>query len=145
MDDTPSKRRQREQKQEQTKRNDFSTLVRVHIRERDGERCVLCGKPGREVHHIIPRVQGGLGTADNGVCLDAVCHHQAHRSKQVEKQLLRYRERVLLPRYGLAPGEYVWLDPLPDALCRCGGQLADGACAAQCGLMLLQTGEESRG
>ncbi|WP_157721713.1 HNH endonuclease [Tumebacillus avium] len=146
MDETLSKRRQREQRQEQTKRNDFSPLVRTHIRERDRERCVLCGKPGREVHHIIPRAQGGLGTADNGICLDAGCHHQAHRSKQVEKQLLRYRERVLLPLYRLALGEYVWLDPLPDdGTCRCGGELTAGACGNHCGLKRLYTGEESRG
>ncbi|MGZ6507115.1 MAG: HNH endonuclease, partial [Tumebacillaceae bacterium] len=56
----------------------------------------------REVHHIIPRSIGGLGTADNGVCLDHACHHQAHRSKTVEKQLMRFRERVLVPFYGLS-------------------------------------------
>jgi hypothetical protein len=96
-----TRRALREARAEVGKRNDFSALVRVHVRARDGERCVLCGKPGREVHHIVPRARGGLGTADNGVCLDAACHHQAHRSKQVEKQLLRFRERVLLSYYGL--------------------------------------------
>ena len=105
-------RTDREQLRERSKRNDFSAVIRVHIRERDGERCVLCGRPGREVHHIIPRAQGGLGSADNGVCLDSTCHHQAHRSKSVERQLLRYRERVLLPYYGLSPAD----SHLPDAV-----------------------------
>jgi ferredoxin len=145
MDGKLTKRQAREKRQATSKRNDFSALVRAHIRERDRERCVLCGKPGREVHHIISRAQGGLGTADNGVCLDAVCHHQAHRSKQVEKQLLRYRERVLLPLYGLQNGQYLWLDPLPEGRCRCGGEIAEGECAAGCGLKLLPTGEESIG
>ncbi|WP_157729380.1 HNH endonuclease [Tumebacillus algifaecis] len=145
MDETLSKRDQRDKRQADHKRNDFSALVRAHIRERDGERCVLCGRPGREVHHIIPRAHGGLGTADNGICLDAGCHHQAHRSKQVAKQLLRYRERVLLPLYGIRADEYVWLDPLMDGTCRCGGQVADGACDKMCGLKLLNRREESRG
>jgi hypothetical protein len=96
-----SRRQENIERREQTKRNDFSAAMRIYIRERDGERCVLCGRPGREVHHIIPRSIGGLGTADNGVCLDHACHHQAHRSKHVEKQLMRFRERVLLPFYGL--------------------------------------------
>jgi 5-methylcytosine-specific restriction endonuclease McrA len=105
-------RADREQLRERSKRNDFSVAVRAHIRERDDERCVLCGRPGREVHHIIPRAQGGLGSADNGVCLDSTCHHQAHRSQAVERQLARYRERVLLPYYGLAHAS----DSLPDAV-----------------------------
>jgi len=100
---------------------------------------VLCGRPGREVHHIKPRGQGGLGTADNGICLDAACHHQAHRSPQVARQLARYRERVLLPHYALAgPEAYIWLDPLPEPnRCRCGAEVREGRCAASCGLVLL--------
>lgn len=132
-----TRRESRERLREQVKRNDFSASVRAHIRERDEEHCVLCGKPGREVHHIIPRAEGGLGTVDNGVCLDASCHHEAHRSKQVAKRLLRYRERVLLPLYGLrSPGEFLWIDPLPDGSCRCGGAVGAGRCLKQCGLVL---------
>jgi 5-methylcytosine-specific restriction endonuclease McrA len=96
-----TRREAREQRAEAMRRNDFNADVRAHIRERDGERCVLCGRPGREVHHILPRAKGGLGTADNGVCLDSSCHHQAHRQPHVEKQLLRFRERRLLAYYGL--------------------------------------------
>ena len=133
-----TRRAQREARQEQSKRNDFTALVRAHVRERDQERCVLCGKPGREVHHIKPRAAGGLGTADNAVCLDPVCHHRAHRSKQVAEQLLRYRKRVLVPYYQLRhEDEYIWLDPLPEpGRCRCGGEIAAGGCANGCGLVL---------
>lgn len=97
-----TRRQSREERAAMMKQNDFNAAVRAHIRERDGERCVLCGKPGREVHHILPRAQGGLGTADNGVCLDGICHHQAHRQPTVAKQLQRFRERHLLPYYGLS-------------------------------------------
>ena len=136
-----SRRESRLALQEASRRNDFSSLVRAHIRERDRACCVLCGKPGREVHHIIPRAEGGMGTADNGVCLDASCHHEAHRSKQVAKRLLRYRERVLLPFYGLQSSEeFVWLDPLPEQRCRCGGEVEDGRCLEQCGLVLPRDG-----
>jgi len=98
---------------------------------------VLCGKPGREVHHIKPRLEGGLGTVDNGVCLDHECHHQAHRSPQVAKQLVRYRERVLVPHYGLhSPDEHLWVDPLPEAGgCRCGAEMSEGRCVGSCGLV----------
>ena len=124
-------------------RHDFSAAVRAHVRARDGERCVLCGKPGRDVHHIIPRMEGGLGTPDNGVCLDPACHHLAHRSKNTALALVRYRQRVLLPLYGLAdPGPYVWLDPLPEERCPCGGEVADGQCANDCGLIVWSEEEE---
>jgi len=137
MERTRTRREEWEARAKQSKRNDFSAAVRLHIRERDGERCVLCNKPGREVHHIIPRAQGGLGTADNGVCLDRGCHAEAHRSKKVEAQLKRYRERVLLPFYGLRhASEYIWLDPLSDGLCRCGGELTSGTCERACGIVI---------
>ncbi|KEO84586.1 HNH endonuclease [Tumebacillus flagellatus] len=112
---TSTRKQAREQRAELMKRNDFNPAVRAHIRERDGERCVLCGRPGREVHHILPRAQGGLGTADNGICLDGPCHHQAHRQPQVQKQLQRFRERILLPYYGLADAdEHVSVQAIED-------------------------------
>ncbi|MFD2169617.1 HNH endonuclease [Tumebacillus lipolyticus] len=145
MDDRSAKRRQREELQAASKRNDFSAIVRKHVRERDQERCVLCGKPGREVHHIISRSQGGLGTADNGICLDASCHHLAHRSKRVASRLIEYRKRVLLPLYGLKSEQYIWLDALTDGRCRCGGEIIDGECAAGCGLKIGMEREEKNG
>jgi hypothetical protein len=78
-----------------------------------------------------------LGTADNGVCLDRDCHVQAHRSKKVEAQLIKYRERVLLPFYGLHDShECIWLDPLPDGICRCGGAIVEGTCERVCGMVV---------
>ena len=134
---TKTRREEWEARQEQSKRNDFSPLVRAHIRERDGERCVLCSKPGREVHHILPRVQGGLGTVDNGVCLDHECHVKAHRSQKVEKQLMRYRERVLLPYYGLSHShEFIWLDPLPAGSAVVVGPSQRGKCGRGCGMVV---------
>ncbi|WP_109688564.1 HNH endonuclease [Tumebacillus permanentifrigoris] len=112
---TTTRRETREQRAEMMRHNDFNAAVRAHIRERDGERCVLCGKPGREVHHILPRAKGGLGTADNGICLDNTCHHQAHRQLNVEKQLLRYRERHLLTYYGLThPAQHVPIERIEN-------------------------------
>ncbi|MBL0386037.1 HNH endonuclease [Tumebacillus sp. ITR2] len=112
---TSTRKQLREERAALMKRNDFNPTVRAHIRERDGERCVLCGRPGREVHHILPRAQGGLGTADNGICLDSSCHHQAHRQPPVEKQLHRFRERILLPYYSLShPSQHVSVERIEE-------------------------------
>ena len=46
--------------------------------ERDKGCCVLCGKYGCDVHHIVFRSQGGKSTLDNLVCLCRDCHNAAH-------------------------------------------------------------------
>jgi 5-methylcytosine-specific restriction endonuclease McrA len=33
----------------------YTRELREWIRERDGGRCQLCGRPGHQVHHVIPR------------------------------------------------------------------------------------------
>ena len=53
--------------------------------ERDGNCCVICGKYGCDVHHIVFRSQGGKSTLDNLVCLCRECHNtKAHGAKAKE-------------------------------------------------------------
>lgn len=41
------------------------------IRRRDNYTCLRCGKPGKDVHHIIPHAQGGASVPEN---LQVLCH-----------------------------------------------------------------------
>lgn len=52
----------------------ISRTVKRRVAERDGGMCVLCGRPGEPVCHVISRAQGGLGIEENvwTGCLD--CH-----------------------------------------------------------------------
>lgn len=50
----------------------------VLVRERDGGRCVVCGFPHVQVHHIVFRSQGGRHDPENLVCLCAECHGLVH-------------------------------------------------------------------
>lgn len=66
--------------------NDFSPAVRALIMERDGHRCVVCGRFLGEVaniHHRRLRSQGGTGAAENGitVCGSGTmgCHGKIHQ------------------------------------------------------------------
>ncbi len=53
--------------------------------ERDGWRCVDCGRPGRlEVHHTVPLRRGGaLYDLDNLETLCRGCHIERHRRKLI--------------------------------------------------------------
>lgn len=48
--------------------------TRIEVWQRDGGRCVRCGKEGSEVHHRQRRAVGGHGL-HNLVLLCAACHH----------------------------------------------------------------------
>ena len=60
---------------------------------RDGHRCVICGSPYVQHHHIIFRSAGGCDTPDNLVCLCSGCHSiYAHgkKAKSWQKMLIDY-------------------------------------------------------
>lgn len=53
--------------------------TRRKVYARDGYRCALCDCTRYlQVHHVIPRGQGGTNSMHNLICLCATCHAQAH-------------------------------------------------------------------
>lgn len=60
--------------------------IRKKVFKRDGGKCrdripstgAVCGKPGREVHHIIPLGRGGTTTMGNLITLCDDCHDRRH-------------------------------------------------------------------
>lgn len=63
------------------------------VDERDRHRCVICGSPYIQHHHVIFRSAGGSDTPENLVCLCSGCHSvYAHgkKSKSWQKILLDY-------------------------------------------------------
>jgi 5-methylcytosine-specific restriction endonuclease McrA len=57
--------------------------VRRHVLKRDGYRCVLCGRPARDVHHVHEHALGGLDVPDNLISLCAEHHREQHRRMPV--------------------------------------------------------------
>ena len=84
-------------KSKRTKALDISPEVKAAVAERDGGRCVLCGRPGAPNAHFIPRSQGGLGIEENVVTLCIECHNRydngAFRA-QTEAELEAYLRRL---------------------------------------------------
>ncbi len=68
---------------------DFSPELKQKILERDGYKCVLCGrsaKEGYELHvdHIIPKDIGGKATFENGQTLCSICNFRKKNYSQTE-------------------------------------------------------------
>lgn len=68
---------------------DFSPELKQKILERDGYKCVLCGrsaKEGYELHvdHIIPKDIGGKATFENGQTLCSICNFRKKNYNQTE-------------------------------------------------------------
>lgn len=57
--------------------NPVDDIVRLHVIERDRNRCVICeGTRKLEVHHVVPRSCGGSNYAENLVTLCPKCHDE---------------------------------------------------------------------
>ena len=58
----------------ETKATALSPALKQKVFRRDGGRCVLCGRPGEPVAHVVRRSQGGRGVERNLVTLCGRCH-----------------------------------------------------------------------
>ncbi len=68
---------------------DFTPELKKLILERDGYKCVMCGrsdKEGYELHvdHILPKDKGGKATLDNGQTLCSICNFRKKNYNQTE-------------------------------------------------------------
>lgn len=69
--------------------DDFTPEIKQLILERDGYKCVLCGrteKEGYELHvdHILPKDKGGKATFENGQTLCSICNFRKKNYTQTE-------------------------------------------------------------
>ncbi len=56
----------------------FWWKISAEVRLRDGNRCIWCGSPAKDVHHIKPLSRGGLTTKSNLACICDDCHNRRH-------------------------------------------------------------------
>lgn len=62
--------------------------VYSYVIARDKGICQITGKPFQQIHHIIPRSQGGKNIANNLICLTADAHMLVHKdTKKWETKL----------------------------------------------------------
>jgi 5-methylcytosine-specific restriction endonuclease McrA len=69
--------------------DEFTPELKKLILERDGYKCVICGrteKEGYELHvdHILPKDKGGKATLENGQTLCSICNFRKKNYNQTE-------------------------------------------------------------
>src|SRR4051812_17585777 len=83
---------------------DFSESVKLQARRLAFFRCCYClERPGDEVHHLVPKEEGGPNTLDNAVLLCAQCHSTYGHTRDKRKQLQQARDHwyeVAANKYG---------------------------------------------
>ena len=75
-----------------TKALAISPDVSKAVYDRDGGKCVLCGKQGNPNAHYIPRSQSGMGIEQNIVTLCWLCHTDYDNSTLRSEYGARIRE-----------------------------------------------------
>lgn len=84
------------------KKKDDADMERLRpiVIERDKGKCILCGKPYQEIHHIKYRSACGKSALENLCCLCWHCHrvkiHDGIHPKEYRKAL----QGILKERYG---------------------------------------------
>jgi 5-methylcytosine-specific restriction endonuclease McrA len=70
--------------------------IRLQVLERDGFVCQYCGCANKlDVHHIIPRRNGGLDTLDNLISYCRMCHRFTESGyKLISFNLLQYVGKI---------------------------------------------------
>jgi len=68
---------------------DFSPELKKMIFERDGYKCVICGRTANEgyelhVDHILPKDKGGKASLENGQTLCSICNFRKKNYNQTE-------------------------------------------------------------
>lgn len=83
----------------QTKATSIPAAVKRAVWERDGGRCVLCGKQGNPWCHYISRAQGGLGIEQNIVTLCDKCHNDFDQSakRRRMKEYIKWYLKMIYP------------------------------------------------
>jgi hypothetical protein len=110
-------------------------LTRDQFREgvfaRDGHRCVICGQPAADAHHLIERRAWGESCGyllDNGVSVCEPCHLAAEATTLSCEELRAAAKitRVVLPGHLYADQRYdKWTNPILDNGQRLRGELFD--------------------
>lgn len=72
--------------------------VNAAVRDLQHGKCLLCGKPITQYHHVIPKSQGGSDTFQNitGLCDD--CHETVHKDAKALRSL-QTKQKGLLKKY----------------------------------------------
>lgn len=70
----------------------FSETLKKKVRERANFRCCRCQEIGVEIHHIVPKSEGGLDTEENAAPLCPNCHSGYGGNTEKRKEIREMRD-----------------------------------------------------
>ncbi|MDR0591346.1 MAG: HNH endonuclease [Candidatus Nomurabacteria bacterium] len=70
----------------------FSEKLKLEVKKKAAFRCVICHEPFVEVHHIVPKKEGGTDAADNAAPLCATHHDLFGDNPSKRKQIREMRD-----------------------------------------------------
>lgn len=87
----------------------FRETLKKKIRKRADLRCCIagCHKPDIDIHHIVPRAEGGNSTEENAAPLCAGCHRAYGGDPNKRKMIREHRDKWYKAVAGEAPGAVV--------------------------------------
>lgn len=93
---------------------EFDKETRKYIKQRDNDRCVICGMRGalQIMHIFVSRQHGGRGTKENG-CLGCVrCHNEIDNGSNTERsrKFKQYCESYLIEKENIVDVEQLKKD-----------------------------------
>jgi 5-methylcytosine-specific restriction endonuclease McrA len=68
-------------------KNKINNRLRSHIFDRDGYVCALCNNDATDVHHLVPKSQGGDNTPQNLISLCRFHHKVLHREIYLPREM----------------------------------------------------------
>ena len=72
-----------------TKATNITPKVKRLVYERDGGRCIFCGRQGLPEAHYISRARGGMGIPENIITVCRECHRRMDASTERAQYLMR--------------------------------------------------------
>ena len=70
----------------------FSEKIKEEVKKKAGFRCVICQEPFVEIHHIVPKKEGGEDTIENAAPLCSRCHDLYGDNPTKRKQIRQMRD-----------------------------------------------------
>lgn len=76
----------------QTRARRASKKTRLEVYERDGGKCIICGRhTNLTLAHYISRAHNGLGIKENLGTVCIYCHHEMDHTSKRQKKLEEFR------------------------------------------------------
>lgn len=70
----------------------FSEEIKLEVKRKSDFRCVVCGTPIVEIHHIVSQEEQGPDTIENAVALCAHCHNIYGGNPLKREELIKLRD-----------------------------------------------------